>query len=217
MNKKIAIIGATGMIGSRVLMELIAREYVITAISRNPFDLPGSTLIIACEGDVMDSKVVTGHVKALENEVLISVINPDPAHPETFVEAARNLVKIAEDSGIDKLITVGGAGSLLLPDGTMLMDSPDFPENFKAIARAHKEALEVYTALEGNKFNWINVSPAAQIQPDEKRGGYRIGKDNHLLQDASGRSFISAEDFASVVADLIEDETVRNQRITVAY
>lgn len=67
------------------------------------------------------------------------------------------------------------------------------------------------------KFTWINVSPAAMISPDEKTGIYRIGTDEHLLTDSEGNSYISAEDFASAVVDLIPNEEIKNQRITIAY
>ena len=215
--QKIAIIGATGMVGRRILMELFERSYVVTAISRNAAELPGSTLLIACEGDVMNDKVVAGHVSALENDVLISAISPDPDDMESFLTATENLIKIAEKSGVKKLITVGGAGSLLMPDGRMLMDSDNFPEAYKATALIHKRALDIYKSLEGKKFNWINVSPAEFIEPDEKTGQYRIGTEDKLLMDENGRSYVSAEDFASAVVDLIKDEVIENQRITVAY
>lgn len=215
--KKIAIIGATGMIGSRILMELIERDYVITAISRNPFDLPGSTNLIACEGDLLNKDVVTGHVIALENEVLISAINPDPNHLEDFEVAAENLVAIAKQSGIKKLITIGGAGSLLTADGKKLMDSEGFNPEWRPLAEAHEKALHVYKNMSDYKFTWINVSPAAMISPDEKTSKYRIGRDEYLLTDAEGNSYISAEDFASAVADLITTDEIKNQRITIAY
>ncbi|MGB4590588.1 MAG: NAD(P)H-binding protein [Clostridiaceae bacterium] len=215
--KKVAIIGATGMIGSRILMELIERDYVITAISRHPFDLPGSTNLIACEGDLMNKDIVTGHVLALENEVLISAINPDPNHLEDFKVAAENLVAIAKKSGVKKLITVGGAGSLLTSEGKMVMDSDGFKPEWRPIALAHKEALDVYKNMGDFKFTWINVSPANMISPDEKTGKYRIGLDEHLLMDSEGKSFISAEDFASAIVDLIPNDEIKNQRITIAY
>ncbi|MFH5834604.1 NAD(P)-dependent oxidoreductase [Proteiniclasticum sp. C24MP] len=215
--QKIAIIGATGMIGSRVLMELIERSYVITAISRHPFELPGSPQIIACDGDVMNEKVVSGHVLALENDVLISAISPDPDDLESFLTATENLIKIAEKSAVKKLITVGGAGSLLLPDGRKLMEREDFPEAVKPISEIHERALEIYKNLQGKKFNWINISPAEIIEPDEKRGNYRFGTEEKLLLDNEGKSYITAEDFASAVVDLISDETIENQRVTVAY
>lgn len=215
--RKIAIIGATGMIGSRVLMELIERSYVITAISRHPFELPGSPQIIACDGDVMNEKVVSGHVLALENDVLISAISPDPNDLESFLTATKNLIKIAEKSAVKKLITVGGAGSLLLPDGRKLMDREDFPESVKPISEIHERALDIYRSLQGKKFNWINISPAETIEPDEKRGNYRFGTDDKLLQDGAGKSYITAEDFASAVVDLISDVSIENQRVTVAY
>ena len=215
--KKIAIIGATGMIGSRILMELIERDYVITAISRHPFDLPGSTNLIACEGDLLNKDVVAGHVLALENEVLISAINPDPNHLDDFVIAAENLVTIAKQCGIKKLITIGGAGSLMASDDKMIMDAEGFNPDWRPIAEAHRKALDIYKNMSDFKFTWINVSPAAMISPDEKTGIYRIGTDEHLLTDSEGNSYISAEDFASAVVDLIPNEEIKNQRITIAY
>jgi putative NADH-flavin reductase len=99
----------------------------------------------------------------------------------------------------------------------MLMEKEDFPDFVKPISEIHKRALDLYKNLEGNKFNWINVSPAEIIEPDEKTGKYRIGTDDKVLFDENGRSFISMEDFASAVVDLIENETIKNQRITVSY
>lgn len=215
--EKVAIVGATGRIGSRILMELIERNHVITAISRNAFDLPGSTLIIACEGDVMDEKVLSGHVVALENEILISAIAPDPNNLESFLVATENLIKTAEKAAVKKLITVGGAGSLLLPDGRKLMDQEDFPEEWKDVARIHERALDLYKQLENKKFNWIHVSPSAFIEADEKIGQYRVGTDERLIMDENGVSRISMEDFASFVADLIEEDTYKNQRVTIGY
>jgi len=215
--EKVAIVGATGRIGSRILMELIDRNHVITAISRKAFDLPGSTLIIGCEGDVMDEKVLSGHVTALENEILISAIAPDPNNIEGFLEATENLIKTAEKAAVKKLITVGGAGSLLLPDGRKLMDQEDFKEEWKEVARIHERALAIYKSLENKKFHWIQVSPSALIEADEKIGQYRVGTEEKLIMDEEGISRISMEDFASFVVDLIEDDTYKNQRLTIGY
>lgn len=154
---------------------------------------------------------------ALENEVLISAINPDPNHLDDFVIAAQNLVTIAKQSGIKKFITIGGVGSLLTSDGKMIMDSEDFNSDWRPIAEVHRKALDVFKNMSDFKFTWINVSPAAMISSDEKTGEYRIGMDGYQLTDSEGKSYISAEDFASAVVDLVVNDEIKNYRITIAY
>ncbi len=103
--KKIAIIGLETNEGAEILDELMVKDYVITAMAKNPFDLPGSPLIIACDGELKDVQVVVGHVKELENDVLISSVHLESE--ENPLQALKNLVSIAKKSSVKKLIFLG--------------------------------------------------------------------------------------------------------------
>jgi uncharacterized protein len=100
--------------------------------------------------------------------------------------------------------------------GLQLVDAPDFPAEWKGIALAHREALDVYRKAGMAEFDWTAVSPAALIEPGTRTGKYRTGTDQ-LLVDDKGKSYISAEDFAAAVVDEIEKPQFEDKRFTVAY
>jgi hypothetical protein len=208
---KVGLIGATGMIGSRILDELAAREHLVAAIARDPSKVPGYTTVIACFGDIFKPETVLSHI--LDYDVLISALAPDLKDLDSFVEAQRNLVYIAEKSRVRKLIVIGGAGSLKNHSGSKLMDSPLFPESWKGVASVHERALQVYKDLKGQSFTWTSVSPAAMISPGERTGKYRLSLDETLVVDDNGNSSISAEDIAVLVVDLVENDAYANMRL----
>jgi putative NADH-flavin reductase len=108
---------------------------------------------------------------------------------------------------------VGGAGSLEVAPGVQLVDTPNFPAEFKGIAIAHRDALEL---LKSSKLDWTSASPAAYIHPGERTGRFRLATDQ-LITDEKGQSEISAEDFAIAVADEVENPRHIRQRFTAAW
>ena len=113
-----------------------------------------------------------------------------------------------------RLLVVGGAGSLEVAPQKRLLDTPDFPEDWKPEAIAHTEALDYYRSVED--LDWTVVSPAAFTHPGERTGRYRLGGDQ-LLVDDNGNSEVSAEDYAIAIADLLETGGRERERITVAW
>jgi uncharacterized protein len=109
---------------------------------------------------------------------------------------------------------VGGAGSLEVAPGTRLMDTPDFPAEFKAEAGQGADALAFFQSL--SDLDWAYVSPAAFIHPGERTEHYRLGGDQ-LLVDENGNSEISAEDYAIAIADLLEQGAHPRERVAVAW
>jgi len=150
--------------------------------------------------------------------VVVSAYGPPPDKPELLLDAVRALiagveVSAGDVSGAKRLIVVGGAGSLDVAPGVRLVDTPDFPPEWKAIAIAHADALDL---LRPSKLDWTYVSPAAYIHPGERTGKYRVGKDR-LLVNEKGQSEISAEDFAIAIADEVENPRHLLERFTAAW
>lgn len=211
---KIALFGASGTIGQRILQEALARGHEVTALVRNLERLKVTNPHLSVrEVNVLEpasvTQAVTGH------DIVISAIGPsgDQAE-EVVVEAARSLIEGVSRAEVPRLLVVGGAGSLEVAPGVRLMDTPDFPAAWKGIAQAHANALAVYqTEI---YLNWIYASPAAFIEPGQRTGKYRVGTDQ-LLTNAEGKSYISAEDFAVAILDEVEHPRFDRQRFTVAY
>jgi putative NADH-flavin reductase len=163
------------------------------------------------KGDIFNSESIAS--AAASKDVLISAYGPQHGQEQRLLEATRALIDGVKRSGVRRLISVGGAGSLEVAPGVQLVDTPEFPEAWKGIALAHRDALDIYRQSD---IDWTNISPAAFIAPGERTGTYRTGTD-HLVVDEKGESRISAEDYAVAVLDEAENPKFIRRRFTVAY
>ncbi|MEU7044137.1 NAD(P)H-binding protein [Streptomyces varsoviensis] len=213
---KIALFGANGTIGSRVLREALDRGHQVTAVVRDPAKITEThERLTVATGDVLDPASVAA-VAAGQDVVISAVGGGDgPGHLATIEPAAKALVAGARTLGdaAPRLITVGGAGSLRTPDGKQVWDAEGLPEFLLQIMHAHGDALDFYRTV--SDVRWTNVSPAATIEPGERTGTYRTALDD-LVVDESGNSRISAEDYAVALIDEVEKPQHTGERFTVA-
>ena len=126
------------------------------------------------------------------------------------VETAKRLVEGITRAGGKRLIVVGGAGSLEVAPGLQHADTPEFPEQWRPVAWAQRETLNIYRA---STINWTFFSPSALIAPGRRTGAYRLGTDQ-LLSNDQGESSISAEDYAIALLDEIERPQFIRRRFT---
>lgn len=208
---KIALIGATGTIGQRILKEALDRGHEVTAIVRDASRLGEHNNLRTSVGSASDADSIAAAVAG--NDVVISAIGPAHGSEQTLVDTARTLVNGVSRSGVRRLLVVGGAGSLEVAPGVQLVDTPQFPEAWKPIALAHRDAMNVYLASD---LDWTYFSPAALIEPGTRTGAYRTGTTT-LVADAEGNSRISAEDYAVAMIDEAESGKHIRSRLTAAY
>jgi putative NADH-flavin reductase len=201
---KIAVLGATGRAGSRIVAEALQRGHEVTGIARNPEKLAPHARLTMKAGDALS----TGLPELLRNhDVVVSTMR--------FADIpASKVIGAVKQAGVKRLVVVGGAGSLEVAPGLQLIDTPQFPEAYKKEASAGRDFLNVLkneTALE-----WTFLSPAALFEPGERTGNFRTGGDQ-LLVDAAGKSHVSMEDYAIALVDEIEQPKHVRQRFTVGY
>jgi len=203
----VLLFGATGQIGSRILREALDRNHNVTAVVRDSAErMEGSTSV---EGNIFDLEQVKALLK--NQDIIISAYGPGYENVSPLVDATHTLIEAV--SGTDKrLIAVGGAGTLPLGDG-LVMEADFFPAEWKPIAQAHLDALNLYRASQN--LRWTNVSPAGLIEPGERTGDFRIS--SNFITDAEGNSRISMEDFAVAILDEVEKEDYVEARFTAAY
>jgi putative NADH-flavin reductase len=206
---KIAIIGATGFIGKVILSEALARGHKVTAIVRHAEKLTPQPNLTIVEGDVVDTAKLSQLLKG--NAVVISSFNPGK---DESGKGARSIIEAVKQSGVSRLLVVGGAGTLEVAPGKRLVDQPDFPSEWKAGALRTAEVLD--QLRKEPELDWTFLSPAAVIEPAERTGKFRLGKDQ-LLTGNDGESRISVEDYAVAMLDEAENHTHPRQRFTVAY
>jgi putative NADH-flavin reductase len=206
---RIALLGAGGRIGSRILAESGRREHRVTAVFRR---LPDPSPPGAVQADAADpqalARAIAGH------DTVISAIGPGRGGDPGIIErVAESLMAALPAAGVTRLMVVGGAGTLELEPGVMRLDAPGYPEQYRASGLAQKRALELCRA---SALDWTYVSPPIVISPGERTGHYQVGGDA-VLYDAGGVSRISMEDYAVALLDILEAGTHRRERITVGY
>ena len=202
---KIAIIGATGRAGSQLLEEALRRGHSVIAIARHASKIGHREHVVTKDVDVHDAQ-------ALQEAVAGSDVVLSAAHFSTLpVEA---IIEPVKKAGVKRLLFVGGAGSLLLPDGTKVIDSEGFPDEYKPEATAGGQYLE--TLRKEQDLDWTFLSPSAEFVEGERTGKFRLGKD-HLLIGADGKSWITFADFVIALLDEVEHPAHSRQRFTVGY
>lgn len=208
---KIAIIGASGFVGSAILAEALQRGHIVTAIVRHPekISVQHANLTVK-QADVANAATVAAAVAG--NEAVISAFNaPDK---DTYVKAIHAIIDGIRQAGIKRIIAVSGAGSLEIAPGLQLLDTPEFPAQWKDGANATRQAF--YVLREQNDLDWTAFSPAAEIFPGERTGKFRLGKDQ-LVTDEKGNSKISTQDYAIALIDELEKPQHVKSRFTIAY
>jgi putative NADH-flavin reductase len=203
---KIAILGITGRVGSRIANELLQRGHTVTGVARKIEGVesrPGLTLKAA---DAISADALIPLLRG--HDALISATHfaggPD----------ASTLIAAATQAGVPRLLVVGGAGSLEVAPGKALLDTPGFPDAYKAEAQAGAAMLRALRS--DGELDWTFLSPSALLEPGERTGKFRLGGDV-LLSDANGKSWISMEDYAIAMADEVEAPRHSRRRFTAGY
>jgi uncharacterized protein len=218
INMKIAIIGATGFVGSSILNELANRNHDITAISRNPKNEESYPNVKWVKTDVNNvdelAKVLAG------NNVVVSAFNAGWTNPnlyDDFISGAEAIQQAVKKSGIKRFIVSGGAGSLFVMPGLQAVDTDGFPKEYYAGASATRDYLNMLK--EEKELDWAFFSPAFEMHQGittGRTGKYRLGLDNPVFDD-NQKSVLSVQDLAVVIADEVENPKHHQVRFTAAY
>lgn len=203
---KIAVIGAAGNAGQRIVFEALSRGHEVTAIGPTKEKLSELGSVAVEKGDITKPEalapLLAGH------DVVVSAVRFVRYEPQ-------NLLGAVKSSGVSRLAVVGGAGSLNSPAGGLVKDGPNFPEVALPEATAGGKVLDALRAEA--ELDWTFLSPSAVFTAGERTGEFRLGKDDLLLDADAGKSHISFEDFAVALLDEIETPKNSRQRFTVGY
>ncbi|MEV4449137.1 NAD(P)-dependent oxidoreductase [Streptomyces mirabilis] len=180
----IAVLGATGMVGSRVITEAGARGHRVLALSRKPASEDPNVTPIAV--DANDSYAVR---EALAGSASNGVSNG--ALNGVSNGAVDAVVLTVRTVPVDQGFLVGVTRTVL--DVAVQLRVADnrayVPAELKAVAAAGTAQLR--TCQAHADADWVYLSPPALLEPGERTGRYRRGTDT-LLTGADGRSWISA-------------------------
>lgn len=200
----VAVLGASGNAGTEITRELSARGHQVRAIARQPDRIPTGPGITPTAGDAQDPVALAGLLRGVD--AVISALH--------FDVTADTLLGALKQARVGRLLVTGGAASLEVAPGMRLIDSPDFPAEWREIAMGGIAFLD---ALRNERdVDWTFFSPAARIEPGPRTGRYRPGTDT-LVTDDAGVSRISFADYAVAMVDELEAHRHSRARFTAAY
>jgi putative NADH-flavin reductase len=206
MSKNIALIGASGNIGSKITQELLSRGYNVTAIARNPEKVEASERVTPVAGDILQPQQLAETLKG--HDAVICAASFIPNESEKLLEAIRL-------SGVNRYLMVGGAASLLNEDGIKVWETLEgLPDGVMNYIQEGMRALDLLK--EADDFDWTFLSPAVVIGSGERTGKFRLGKDN-VVADDNGESKISYDDYAIALVDELEQGNNIKARFTLGY
>ena len=202
---KIALIGATGMAGSRILEELVSRGHYVKAIARHTHKVADTERVLSIDLDLNDHEALINEIRG--QDAVVSAVRYQGLNGDGLVSAIR-------DSKVKRAVFVGGAGSLNVPHKNIrVIDSEDFPEEYKVEAEAAANFLNSLKQV--SDLDWTYISPSADFSPGKRTGEFRTGKDELLVGEEGSK--ISTEDFAIALSDELEQNNHIQQRFTVGY
>ena len=216
--KKIAVIGATGYVGSAVVAELASRGHQITAFARNTDKVAKADNIQAVSFDV-NSADFAEQLKGFD--AVVSAFKADytsPSFRQDYLTGANAVVEAAKVAQVPYLLIVGGAGSLFVAPNVQLVDTPAFPQEIYLLADTVRVLAN--ELVNRRDVNWAFISPPALLgetggYSEDRTGEYRLGSEE-LLMNGEAPAGISVADLAIAIADDAEQQAHLFKRFTVA-
>ena len=205
MCVKIAIIGATGNVGTSILAEALRRGHTVTALARDLSGLRTAKGLTGVNGDVEQPEALA--TKLAGHDVIVSALRFSNSDGAKLLEAVRG-------SGVERYLVVGGAGSLLTGTGETVLAAGKVPEPSRPESAAALAFLDVLRTVDD--LDWTMLCPSAYFWAGDRTGVFRLGGD-HLLIGDDGKSRISYDDYAIAMFDEIEIPAHHRRRFTVGY
>jgi putative NADH-flavin reductase len=236
---KLALIGATGFAGSRVLDRALERGHEVTAIVRDTGRLPDREGLTPLSADVQEVEQVAEAVGG--NEAVLSCFHPgghdplaDPTLYRDIVEGTISIIAGVKQAGVARIVYLGGCGSLYVRPGTMLLDDREallagvrsgrpagtYPQPGAGppsldIPRAARIAF--YLFEREAELEWTFLSPSRFLGDYGGPGArLRLGGDE-LLYEPDGRpAKVDVADLATAMVDEVERPRHVRGHFTVA-
>ena len=206
----VVVYGATGKSGSRIVSELLSRGHDVTAVVRNPVDLPANVRSI--KDDLSEVNKIAAIITGAD--AVVTAYAPPQNDTDQIIGVTERQIEAVRKAGkIIRIIVVGGAGSLEVAPGVTVLHSGHLPKEWVPIATSHEKVLRI---LEKSDIDWTYFSPAGFFEPGQRTGKFRLGT-NQLVVDAQGNSSISMEDYAIALVDELEKPAHRRARFTIGY
>lgn len=212
---KLVLIGATGFVGKALLKESLLRGHHVTAIVRDTSKVASAPHLTVMKGDIYNTSRLTEQF--LGADAVLSAFNPGWSQPDLraqFIKGSRSITEAAKSAEV-RLLVVGGAGSLFVAPGIQVIDTEQFPAEWKEGAEGARQML--IDLQHEHELDWTFISPAVILEPGKRTGQYRLGKDDYMSEGDGRPGRISVEDLAHALLNEVEQPQHTRQRFTLSY
>ena len=174
---KLTVFGGTGGVGSRLIPMALDAGHFVTAMARNPATLPKHPALTVVEGELSDFGAVSKAIAGAD-----AVLSALGARKNTadqvgvFGGAMENITRAMREHGVERLVTISGAGVLLPGDHVTLGRRVIRAMLFlvaKHVAMAKEREAEIVRA---SNLQWVLVRPP-RIVSGPATGKYRVFPD----------------------------------------
>lgn len=205
---EVAIFGATGQVGRHLVNQALLKGYKVRAFGRNVHELNDNnddlTLI---KGGVFDDKDVFDALKGCD--AVLSVLGGSfDGTDKTRSLGIKNIIAQMKRASVKRIIALGGMGVLDHPEGGLIIEQPEYPEEYIPVGREHQKAWE---QLEASGLNWTFVCSPDIIDADPV--GNFITSADHFPDGA--RTKINSGDIALFMLNELEVEAYPLQRVGI--
>lgn len=215
---KVAVIGASGFVGKALVEELVNRGNEVIAIARDTNNIESTAeKVTKVAVDVLNTDELAAALNGAD--AVVSAFNAGWTNPNLYndtLEGSQAIQKAVKASDVKRFIYIGGAGTLQI-DGNQLVDGPDFPAEIKPGATAVRDYFNILK--QETDLDWAFFSPAIEMHQGitiGRTGKYRLGKTSPVFNE-EGRSILSVEDLAIVIADELKNNAHHQEQFTAAY
>lgn len=214
-SRTLAVLGATGRTGRRVVEYALAEGHVVRALARHPdalADLAHPRLVVVA-GDATVAADVARAIGDVE-AVLSALGGGTPAAPGTARSAGVRhaaAALLARGTPEARLLVVAGGGILDAPEGGLRQERATFPAVFRLVSAEHRRAWE---AVRDTPLAWTMVC-TGDIVPGQRTGVWRALPD--AMPEGGGRARISVEDLAAFLLEELAAGRHVRRRVGLAY
>ncbi|MEU0395297.1 NAD(P)H-binding protein [Streptomyces sp. NPDC006208] len=195
-SSRIIVFGSGGRVGRAAVAEAERRGHKVTAVRR-------------ADGEVTDP-VAVARLAAGHDAAIVAVYDPGARPGEFFPAVARALAEGLPAAGVKRLVSVGLASVLPTASGNLLMDTPDYPQEWREFCTGHGAGTEALRAAAPEALDWVVLSPAGDFDHESAPSGA------YVIAPAAADSRITPADFARALLDEAELPTLHRTHAGVS-
>lgn len=209
---KVTVFGATGGTGKHVVDQALAAGHEVTAVARNPEDVPGGReRLTVVQGDVLDAGSVEQAVAGAD--AIVSVLGVADRRKPThlYSEGVGNMLRAMKADGPRRIIALSADGVEPNPKVNIGQRLVTALVVARILGNLYRDMLEMERELAAADVDWTVVRPP-RLSDKEHTGTYGVS-----TGEPGKSSGISRADLADYIVAHLDDEESFQKIVWISY